>query len=202
MKLQPNEANVATDGFTLIEIMVAVSLFAIVAVIVSGALVTTSEVNRKAQAIKLAMDNVSFAMDSISRNLSNGMFFSCLVGVNVSNPYPNDDEINPATNCEGIAFRSKTLKNNNCNGENCENRRIVYRFNDSDDTIQIWQDTTNDTKTFVPITSPEVKIETAKFSVYHTENRPDLRALVTIRGSINDKTSTKFNLQTSVMARN
>ncbi len=52
-------------GFTLIEIMVAVSIFSIVAVIAVGALLTANTVNQKAQATKLIMDNLNFAMDSM-----------------------------------------------------------------------------------------------------------------------------------------
>lgn len=52
-------------GFTLVEIMVAVSIFSIVAVIAVGALLTANTVNQKAQATKLIMDNLNFAMDSM-----------------------------------------------------------------------------------------------------------------------------------------
>lgn len=56
----------SSRGFTLIEIMVAVSIFAIVALIATGALLTANRVNQRAQAIKLAMDNINFALDMIT----------------------------------------------------------------------------------------------------------------------------------------
>ena len=77
------------SGFTLIEIMVAVSIFAIVAVITTGALVTALDVNRKAQAIKIAMDNVSFAMDSMVFNLRDGANYGCLTN-SITDPIPDN----------------------------------------------------------------------------------------------------------------
>lgn len=62
-------------GFTLVEIMVAVSIFSIVTVIVVGALITAIAINNKAQAIKLAMDNLNYALDSISVKMKRGYNF-------------------------------------------------------------------------------------------------------------------------------
>src|SRR3989344_7779722 len=79
MKLQATSYKLqANSGFTLIEIMVSVSIFVVVAMITTGALITISDVNRKAQAIKIAMDNVSFAMDSMVTNLREGANYHCL----------------------------------------------------------------------------------------------------------------------------
>src|SRR3990167_5891431 len=94
-KLEPN------TGFTLIEIMVAVSIFAIVAVITTGALVTANNTNRKAQAIKLAIDNLNFAVDSMVLNLGNGGRYHCITGGNANPNWPTSyDETNPCPRSE------------------------------------------------------------------------------------------------------
>jgi len=72
-------------GFTLVEIMVAVSIFAIVATIAVGALLSANAVNQKAQAIKLAMDNLNFAVDSITIRMRQGTNF-----VSSQTVVPND----------------------------------------------------------------------------------------------------------------
>ncbi len=66
------------SGFTLIEIMVAVSIFTIVAVICTGAFITANQINQKAQAIKLAMDNLNFALDDIVFKMKEGTNYRCI----------------------------------------------------------------------------------------------------------------------------
>ncbi len=91
------------DGFTLVEIMVAISIFVIVATICIGALLTAHRVNQRAQAIKLAMDNLNFALDSISIKMKRGNAYACLNG-GVGVTYPGPDG-----NCsdQGVTFKSE-----------------------------------------------------------------------------------------------
>jgi prepilin-type N-terminal cleavage/methylation domain-containing protein len=71
-KLKPNK------GFTLVEIMVATSIFMIVMLIAIGSLMTASDDAKKSQALQSAMDNVNFAMDSMTRSLRMGTNYSCI----------------------------------------------------------------------------------------------------------------------------
>jgi prepilin-type N-terminal cleavage/methylation domain-containing protein len=59
-------------GFTLIEMMVAVSIFVIVAFIVVSTLLTMSYAYKKAQKMRLLMDNFNFALQSISLGIREG----------------------------------------------------------------------------------------------------------------------------------
>lgn len=75
------------SGFTLIEIMVATSIFMIIMLMAMGALVTTSNTAKKSQALRTAMDNVSFAMESMTRTLRMGQDYMCVSsGASVSLP--------------------------------------------------------------------------------------------------------------------
>jgi len=65
-------------GFTLIEMMVSVSIFVIVALIVSGVLVQLSAAYKKAQAMRLLMDNLNFALEKINLELREGVDISLL----------------------------------------------------------------------------------------------------------------------------
>jgi len=60
------------EGFTLIEVIVSLSLFTIVMVIALGALFMVIAANRQAKAIKLVVNNVNLAMEGMTRDLRVG----------------------------------------------------------------------------------------------------------------------------------
>ncbi|HUD03144.1 MAG TPA: type II secretion system protein [Candidatus Paceibacterota bacterium] len=64
-------------GFTLIEMLVSVALFSVVMVLALGALLSLSTADRKAQALKSAIDNLNFALDSMSRTIRTGSNYHC-----------------------------------------------------------------------------------------------------------------------------
>ncbi len=59
-------------GFTLIEIMVAVSIFVIVAFITTSTLLALMAASRKAQTMRLIMDNMNFSLDSMTNKIRFG----------------------------------------------------------------------------------------------------------------------------------
>lgn len=65
-------------GFTLIEIMVAVSLFMAVALVATSILLTIMNASQRANAIRLIIDNLNFAMDSMSYKLKFGSDYTVL----------------------------------------------------------------------------------------------------------------------------
>lgn len=75
--------------------MVAVSIFSIVSVIVTGALLTAIAINNKAQAIKLAMDNLNYALDSITIKMKRGRAFEFNASNELHFISPKDDPVNP-----------------------------------------------------------------------------------------------------------
>lgn len=60
------------NGFTLIEIMVAVSIFVIVAFIVTSTLLAILDASRRANKIRLIVDNMNFALDSMTVKMKFG----------------------------------------------------------------------------------------------------------------------------------
>lgn len=64
-------------GFTLVEMLVSVAIFSVVMVMALGALLSLSTASRKAQALKSAVDNLSFAIDSMSRTVRTGSNYHC-----------------------------------------------------------------------------------------------------------------------------
>lgn len=64
-------------GFTLIEMVISLAIFSIVAVIAVGALVRILGQNRQAQSIQSSVNNLSFALESMSRELRTGRNYHC-----------------------------------------------------------------------------------------------------------------------------
>ncbi|MFT7507155.1 MAG: prepilin-type N-terminal cleavage/methylation domain-containing protein, partial [Acidimicrobiales bacterium] len=65
-------------GFTLVEVMVSLALFSSVVTMAVGTLVVLIDANSKAQNAQLAVTNVSFALDSMTREIRTGLNYYCL----------------------------------------------------------------------------------------------------------------------------
>lgn len=167
-------------GFTLVEMMVSVSLFVIVALIVSVAFVTLANIYRKIQSNRAVVDNINFMMDTISYELREG----------------KEWRLDPASKC--------------ANGKpNCYTTITFTRLNDTafNDVVtyslsgQSVNQTVN-SSTPVPLNSPEVKIDS--FEVYSDPGQAVSKATIIINGiaQATPKITTDFSLQTTVSERN
>lgn len=59
-------------GFTLIEIMVSLAIFAIVVVVATGALLSTIDATKKAQATQTVLTNLNLALEGMTREIRTG----------------------------------------------------------------------------------------------------------------------------------
>ena len=75
MKTAP--AHNSENGFTLIEMIVAVGLFAIVMVICVSTLFALVNANRKAQALQSVMNNLNISLDNMARSIRMGRTYNC-----------------------------------------------------------------------------------------------------------------------------
>jgi prepilin-type N-terminal cleavage/methylation domain-containing protein len=84
--------NTHKKGFTLVEMVVSMGIFSIVMVVAMGAFLKITEVNKRAQNVKNAVNNVNFTLEAISRELRTGKNYTLngpgqitfLAGVNSS----------------------------------------------------------------------------------------------------------------------
>lgn len=67
-------------GFTLIELMVAIGLFAVVMTLATGAYLTMINVNRRAQALATGVDSLSFSIETMTREIRTGSSYACTNG--------------------------------------------------------------------------------------------------------------------------
>lgn len=86
-------------GYSLIELMVAVSLFAIVMMLSAGSYLVMISVNREAQSLTTGINNLSFALDTMARTIRTGSNYCGDTHVCVSSTSFtfNDKDGNPIT---------------------------------------------------------------------------------------------------------
>ena len=186
-------------GFSLIEMIVASSIFIIVMLVIVGAMISLDSASRKARTIRTTMDNVSAAADSISRNVRMGSYYHCGCG-GVSDPgYPTIPQDCPMTDRDGnggdvcLGFESQQ-------GDlGSSGDQIVYRLNNN--RIERSRDSG---VTFVPLTAPEIKINDLRFYVYGTTlnlTQPVVTKVIRGVATLNGKTVTDVNLETTIGSR-
>lgn len=141
-------------GFTLVEMMVAVALFAVVMTISVGALLALVDANRKAQAVQSVMNNLNIALDGMVRNIRMGINYHCDDAAEFSKPVLSTRE-DCVSGGELLAFEAF----GNDLADNTD--QWVYWFEDG----RIWK--SEDARdTGLPITAPEVEIDS--FQVFVT----------------------------------
>ncbi len=145
------KTHMPTKGFSLIELMVALTIFSIVMTVAIGTLLVLIDANTKAQALSTATTNLSFAIDSMTRNLRTGKDFYC------TNATLNDAQPDGLYD-SGAWGPGDTL---DCAGGEAivytpgfaSTTRVGYRLNG--EQIEQWVDRNGQTDGWVPITSNE-----------------------------------------------
>ena len=64
-------------GYTLIELIIAVGLFALIMLLASGAYLLMINLNRQAQNIATGINNLSFALEAMTRDIRTGTGYDC-----------------------------------------------------------------------------------------------------------------------------
>lgn len=189
-------------GFTLIELMVSITIFSIVMLISVGALLAIVDANRKAQSLKSVMNNLNFALENMSRNIRVGTNYYCKPYQLGDDPPSVPSDITTTKDCSGsdggvlFAFEGS-------NGDrNDQNDQIVYRLNGTS-----IERSTDSGSTFTAITAPEVQLTNFRFYVVGSDpltlgNTIQPRVVMTIQGKAGaGKSQTEFNVQASVSQR-
>ncbi len=179
-------------GFTIIEMMIAISLFLIVVTMGMGALLNANRLHKKSQDMRSIMDNLSFIMEDMSRNLRTGDKYSCITGINTRATTPSD-----CINGNGVSFKSSYRA-----------EQWVYFIGtfSSTEPVRIYKSTNGgQVGTFIALTTDEVRLEDGTgFTVIGARAGDMQQPFVTIRlvGTITtQRVATPFALQTSVSQR-
>lgn len=195
------------QGFTLVEIMVAMGLFTVIVVMGIQSIIAVNKVHQKNQDQRAIIDSVSYAMEDIARNLSVATMINC--GATNISQYGDSNYIatlatlNADGDCVGkllISFLpfSATATNSTRSayaiiGGACS---MIYKSTEEVGGQSI----------FVPITSQEICIDRSKsgFLVRGADTTDKIQPLTTIRLAgyiLYHDLKTPFNLETSVSQR-
>ncbi len=66
-----------SEGYTLVELIVAVGLFAFIMTLASGAYLTMISVHRQVQAVATGINNLSFALETMTRDIRTSIDYNC-----------------------------------------------------------------------------------------------------------------------------
>lgn len=185
-------------GFLLVEMLVSLSIFALIAVSAAAALLAIMDANAKAQATRSVMDNMNVAIENMSRTLRVGSDYLCL-----------DFSGSVIASCSslgapGISFipqgKDRTDPNN----------RVIYHYFISDPNDPLSVHSINRTTLEggspidVPLTAPEVKITGMRFFIIGdgvTTGQPRVFMIVSGKVGLKAPTVTGFTIQTTVTQR-
>ena len=191
-----------TGGFTLLEMLVSTSLFIVAMLVIVSALISLETASRKARTIRIAADNVSAAVSSMSRAIRMGSYIHCgCTGTHAVLAAPQDCEISGAGTGELPASGGTCLAFEAQNGNPLiDSDQYVYR---------LWnnriQRSVNSGDDWLDMTAPEIRIDALAFYVGGTElneNQPYVTMLV--RGTATYpivKINTTFDIETTVAVR-
>ncbi|OGI57149.1 hypothetical protein A3B85_03400 [Candidatus Nomurabacteria bacterium RIFCSPHIGHO2_02_FULL_37_13] len=198
------------NGYTIIETMIAVSLFLVIAITGMGTLLNANVLHNKSQNMRSIMDDLNFIMEDMSRNIRTGYSYRCFASGQSIPTGSNDPTMDDPRSCaNGWAIAFEYASGNS--DPTVTNDQWVYYI---DNTGKIFKSTQGPyiASNFVQLTPDEVVINTTAsgFSVLGAGPSPDQQqSFVSIRlvGTITYKPGTSssvvtpFSLQTSVSQR-
>jgi prepilin-type N-terminal cleavage/methylation domain-containing protein len=177
------------QGFTLIEVLVSVSIFAMVMVVATGSVFAIVQA-KKTHTIKSVMTNLNFALESMARDIRVGSQYKCDGGGDCPTG--------------GVAFQYKA--NRSVDGD------INYSVSDAYDRVEYTLVGNQIKKTISAasgaqeyfVTAEEVVIEKMKFYVLGSAefDRKQPKVVITITGYAgNGPTRSDFNIETTLSQR-
>ncbi|MEY2664862.1 MAG: hypothetical protein RIT04_670 [Candidatus Parcubacteria bacterium] len=196
-------------GFTLIEIIVSLAIFAVVAVVAVGAFLKIIDANKKSQTLKTAINNVNFALESMTREMRVGSNYTLINGNGVPSTLPAYGfSYSGDASGKTIAFVSSKTDASGCGLIH------AYYFDNSTGKLIISKASQTacgsaaglGSSEFIPLISADVTIDNAyvKIVTANSSAGPQPRMSLRLRGhsGTSEKTKTLFDVQTTVSQRN
>jgi prepilin-type N-terminal cleavage/methylation domain-containing protein len=197
------------SGFTLIEMIVSLGIFTVVAVVAIGALLKVMDANRKSINLKNATNSINFALESMSREMRVGTKYYCGTSAPVSSAYIATDCPDGISGTWTIAFTSskKSTVNDPTTGKPC-NLVFAYRYLPSTSQLQkAEQNPTdcNDSITvddFQDVISSPIIIVSSRIEVDNSIDKQPY-AFIFLKGytGVKEKDKVDFSIQTSISQR-
>lgn len=169
------------NGFTLVELLISISLFTTITFLSIGALITIFDANKRSQSSKTVVDNLNLSIEDMARTIRFGDTYHC--GSSLPLNSPNDCSL--SSNQLAVQFEGNT---------------VVYRLNGTS-----LQRSNNGGSSYSTITSPDVVINQLKFYVFGSSNADDIQpyVVIVIRGYVGNRpiNQSTFFIQTVASQR-
>ena len=180
-------------GFTLVEMIVAVALFAVVMLVSVGALLSLVGANRKAQALQSVMNNLNIALDGMVRSIRMGTTYRC------DSSAPSDP------NCQdgGQSFYFESY------GGDGDDVSDDWMYSYDPNTRRLYKSVENGANR-IALTAPEITIDSMTFYVIGARRgaqdpqNVQPKIVITVKGTagvLNAKTRSTFNIQATAVQR-
>ena len=166
-------------GFTLIELMVAVSIFIIIMTISMGSIIGIFNVNRKSRTLKTVLNNLNLTTESMSKEMRFGKNYHCGSG-----------DVTTPQNCPSGDTLMSFLSN--------DGAQITYRSRDNGIEKRVGNGS------YIPITAPEIIIDDLTFYTLGAGTSDTLqpKVIMIIKSHAGTgKSRSDFTLQTLVSQR-
>ncbi len=179
-------------GFTLVEMIVASALFAVVMLISVAALLSLVDANRKTQALHSVMNNLNVTLDSMVRAIRMGSNYHCGPG-----EYATADDCDVAGD---VVLAFEPFGGN----PNDDQDQWVYAYDAV--TQRIYKSEDSGAHSFA-VTAPTVAVESMTFYVVGAEDRGDSvqpKVVIELKGTAGAekvKTTTTFHIQATAVQR-
>jgi len=174
-------------GFSLIEILVAVSVFSVAATISTGALMSITDAQQKILALRIVQDNLSYAFDTMGKEIRTGSFYHCGSTIDDYSSSPRDCSTFPG----GPSFTFI----------NSVGDTITYRLSSN----RIERVLNGNPLTALIMTSPDAVINALSFYVVGslTNDKLQPRVSIILKGTagIKEKLKSHINVQTTISQR-
>lgn len=128
-------------GFTLVEVMVSITLFTVVAVVGITAVLSAKSGYEKGQSLRTVTDSLMFVMEDISRTARLGNYYRCVntTGGNVQSVDLNSIEIpldsQSGVSCDGFAFEPFWNPGLGADGQGDPEDQLIYVFAEDEDGV-------------------------------------------------------------------
>lgn len=218
-------------GFTLVEMLVSLSLFTVVLTMSVGTLLVLIDANARAQNMQLIMSNLTFSLDSLTREVRTGTDWFCRGGNPSNIPTMDTNSPNATRDCTNLNGTSNkyisiietggSLTKNTATAiaqegsGKARTARITYRFNNNyyGDGVgallrALGGNNSSPDSEWVPITGSEIDIDVVELRVTGTDRHrltgdtEQPTMTIYIKGTTGFDSQTKeFSLQTSVTQR-
>lgn len=118
---------ISQSGFTLVEMIVSLTLFSVVITVTVGALLSLIGSNDQLRSEQSVMTNLAFALDSMSREIRTGVYYNCRPIGNLNAAGYNQDGLGENTeDCTGDINRGISFIEGGNSITTTANERIAY----------------------------------------------------------------------------